>query len=244
MGNNTLSPAEASRFAMAEAVCANNGMLARLDIPLDFLVVSDHAELMAIMLKLRESDPRLLENQATKRIREVMASANPYQFGMIGSADSHTSRATAAEDTFWGKASMVEPGTDRTSGDPSGTLGSSHPDTELTKGWTFGASRYATRSPHIDLKSRDTSLIQCFSVQSTAAIYAGTAVQNDHGRHIVTIVFRYAQLGPDIEPVLWREDIEGFKLNIGNIGKVGIDLPSQGVKRGQPGRYDQGAEPS
>jgi hypothetical protein len=28
------------------------------------------------MLKLRESDPRLLENQATKRIHEVMANAN------------------------------------------------------------------------------------------------------------------------------------------------------------------------
>ncbi|MEJ2533451.1 MAG: DUF3604 domain-containing protein [Halioglobus sp.] len=143
MGNTALSPADAYRFARGEAVRANNGMLARLDIPLDFLVVSDHAELMGIMLKLREGDPRLLENPAAKRIHEVMANANPYQFGMIGSTDSHTSLATAAEDNFWGKASMVEPGTDRTSGDPSGPFGSSHPDTELTKGWTFGASGYA-----------------------------------------------------------------------------------------------------
>jgi hypothetical protein len=69
--------------------------------------------------------------------------ANPYRFGMIGSTDSHTSLATAAEDNFWGKASMVEPGTDRASGDPAGPFGPSHPDTELTKGWTFGASGYA-----------------------------------------------------------------------------------------------------
>ena len=361
MGNTALTPADAYRFARGEAIRANNGMLARLDMPLDFLVVSDHAELMGIMLKLREGDPRLLEAPAAKRIHEVMENANhdqaaaevmreflmkmsrgeammanpvvsmdvwkdsialadqyndpgnftaligfewtsmpdsnnlhrvvvyadgadkagrlqplssnegedpanlwsfmehyekstggrilaiphngnlsnglmfqtttydgqvmdaeyarrrlrweplaevtqikgdgeahpflspddefadfetwdggnfaaiaepnkttdmlqyeyarsalklglslqaetganPYQFGMIGSTDSHTSLATAAEDNFWGKASMVEPGTERTSGDPSGPFGSSHPDTELTKGWTFSASGYA-----------------------------------------------------------------------------------------------------
>lgn len=361
MGNTALSPGDAYRFARGEAVRANNGMLARLDMPLDFLVVSDHAELMGIMLKLREGDPRLLQEPTARRIHQAMAGAshdqaaaevmreflmkmsrgeammanpavsmdvwresialadqyndpgnfsaligfewtsmpdannlhrvviyadgadkagrlqplssndgedpanlwsfmeryeestggrilaiphngnlsnglmfqtvtydgqamnsdyarrrlrweplaevtqikgdgeahpflspddefadfetwdggnfaaiaepnkstdmlqyeyarsalklglalqaetgiNPYRFGMIGSTDSHTSLATAAEDNFWGKASMVEPGTDRTSGDPSGPFGPSHPDTELTKGWTFGASGYA-----------------------------------------------------------------------------------------------------
>jgi hypothetical protein len=35
---------------------------------------------------------------------------NPYKFGMIGSTDSHTSLATAAEENFFGKHSGTEPG--------------------------------------------------------------------------------------------------------------------------------------
>ncbi|MYA15884.1 MAG: DUF3604 domain-containing protein [Gammaproteobacteria bacterium] len=34
---------------------------------------------------------------------------NPYKFGMIGSTDSHTGLATAAEDNFWGKMGSSEP---------------------------------------------------------------------------------------------------------------------------------------
>ena len=38
---------------------------------------------------------------------------NPYQFGMIGSTDSHTSLATAQENNFFGKHSGAEPGPER-----------------------------------------------------------------------------------------------------------------------------------
>jgi hypothetical protein len=40
---------------------------------------------------------------------EQKLGVNPYKFGMIGSTDSHTSMATAAEENFFGKHSGVEP---------------------------------------------------------------------------------------------------------------------------------------
>ena len=56
---NTLGPDEAYRFAKGEAVRSSTGVPARLQRPLDFLVVSDHAENLGIAPLLAERDPRL-----------------------------------------------------------------------------------------------------------------------------------------------------------------------------------------
>ena len=42
---------------------------------------------------------------------EQKIGVNPFKFGLIGSSDSHTSLATTREDNYFGKASIVEPGT-------------------------------------------------------------------------------------------------------------------------------------
>jgi hypothetical protein len=62
---------------------------------------------------------------------------NPYQFGMVGSTDSHTSLATAEEENFFGKHSGAEPSPDR----------ATHPfivtDAGKIMGWEMVSSGYA-----------------------------------------------------------------------------------------------------
>ncbi len=66
-GNSGLSPADAYRFASGELVTANNGMPVKLRRPLDFLLVSDHAEYLGVMAGLNSKDPLLLENETARR---------------------------------------------------------------------------------------------------------------------------------------------------------------------------------
>jgi hypothetical protein len=46
-------------------------------------------------------------------IFEAKLGVNPFKTGFIGSTDSHTSLATAGENNYFGKASMLEPGPER-----------------------------------------------------------------------------------------------------------------------------------
>lgn len=62
---------------------------------------------------------------------------NPYQFGMIGSTDSHTALATGDEDNFFGKMSYLEPSANRWQ-DSLGEVG----DFKVL-GWEMAASGYA-----------------------------------------------------------------------------------------------------
>ncbi len=68
MGNTRLGPSDAYRFAKGEVVISNTGQPVRLDRPLDFLVVSDHAEYMGVLPKLRAKDPLLLTDPAGKKL--------------------------------------------------------------------------------------------------------------------------------------------------------------------------------
>lgn len=57
-----LLPDEAYRFAMGEEVTASNGMKAKLAVPLDFLMVSDHSDNLGSILELKAGNPGLLAN--------------------------------------------------------------------------------------------------------------------------------------------------------------------------------------
>jgi len=67
-----------------------------------------------------KTDQMLAGEYAREALKRGMAleakfGTNPYQFGMIGSTDSHTSLATAQEDNFFGKHAGAEPGPERMS---------------------------------------------------------------------------------------------------------------------------------
>ena len=72
MGNIKLGPADAYRFARGETITAHNGMPVRLQRPLDFLVVSDHAEYLGWIKGLRNKDKWLLQNTTAQEWEKLL----------------------------------------------------------------------------------------------------------------------------------------------------------------------------
>jgi hypothetical protein len=72
-----LSPELAYRFAKGEAITADSGEEARLQRPLDFLVVADHAGDMGFLPRVAAGDARLLETERGRRLAQVLRD-NPF----------------------------------------------------------------------------------------------------------------------------------------------------------------------
>lgn len=83
---NRLGQEEAYRFARGEEVTSTGGLRAKLSRPLDFLVVSDHAELYGLMPQLLAGDPDILATEEGKR-----------WYGSLRSGDKEKIFATAME---------------------------------------------------------------------------------------------------------------------------------------------------
>ena len=65
----TLDAHDGFRMARGEKVISNTGQPVQLIRPLDFLVISDHAELMGLAPAIRESNPLLLADPWGKWVR-------------------------------------------------------------------------------------------------------------------------------------------------------------------------------
>ena len=77
MIGNTLGPEEAYRFARGEKVTSSTGLPAQLKRPLDFLVVSDHAENLGLAPAINESNPELLKNEWAKMVHDLVKAGKP-----------------------------------------------------------------------------------------------------------------------------------------------------------------------
>ena len=68
----TLGPDEAYRFARGEMVVSSTGVRARLQRPLDFLVIADHAENLGLAPMIAEKNPDLLKTEFGKKISSLV----------------------------------------------------------------------------------------------------------------------------------------------------------------------------
>ena len=65
----TLDVADAYRFARGDQVISSSGQAVRLSRPLDFLVVSDHSDLMGIVDQVIRGNPKLMEHEEGRELR-------------------------------------------------------------------------------------------------------------------------------------------------------------------------------
>jgi hypothetical protein len=69
---NRLGPEETMRFARGEEVTASSGQRVRLDRPLDFVVLTDHAEGLGVMVQLLLGHEALMADPKAKRWHDMM----------------------------------------------------------------------------------------------------------------------------------------------------------------------------
>ena len=74
---NTLDPGDAYRFARGQELVSSTGSRVKLQRPLDWLVVADHAEYFGLADMLAKGDPAVLEDPVTARWYKMRQSGNP-----------------------------------------------------------------------------------------------------------------------------------------------------------------------
>jgi hypothetical protein len=88
----TLGPDEAYKFAKGQAVTATHGEIAQLERPLDFLVVSDHAEGLGAMKALLDGNEELLQSERLRQWRDGF---------LKGTAEARNAVAQDGRDNGW-----------------------------------------------------------------------------------------------------------------------------------------------
>ena len=99
----TLDPEQAYRFARGEEVTSNTGQRVRLIRPLDFLVITDHAEYIGLAPMIRESSPVLLADPYGKWLHERFNAGREGRFeafqAILHDAATATSRFSSPDAT-------------------------------------------------------------------------------------------------------------------------------------------------
>ncbi len=74
---NKIGQEDAYRFARGEEITTTHGLRARLSRPLDFLVISDHAEMYGLMPRLLKGDPEIVGQEKGKKWYDALSTGDP-----------------------------------------------------------------------------------------------------------------------------------------------------------------------
>lgn len=99
MVGNIRGPEDAYRLARGGTITSSHGLQVKLSRPLDFLVISDHAENLGLAPAIAESDPILLKNEWGKTIHDAIKANNPEK-----AFDMWIKQVNAQEDKLAGSA--------------------------------------------------------------------------------------------------------------------------------------------
>lgn len=108
-GNKRIGPEQAYALAKGEEISAHNGMRVKLSRPLDFLVLSDHAEYLGLVSMLNDADPIALQNPQAKRWYDMLNggadSARSAFYELLIDITSGNSRIKepSIQKTIWGR---------------------------------------------------------------------------------------------------------------------------------------------
>ena len=83
IGNPNLTPSDAFRFARGEEVTSESGVRAKLRVPLDFFMVSDHATYLGVFKRIQAGDEDLIKRPLGKRWRDYMDNDDPRLLSLI-----------------------------------------------------------------------------------------------------------------------------------------------------------------
>jgi hypothetical protein len=72
MNGDRLSPEDAYRFARGEEIVSSTGIPTKLSRPLDFLVISDHAEGLGVMYEVYNGNPVMMADETLARWNRMM----------------------------------------------------------------------------------------------------------------------------------------------------------------------------
>ncbi|MGI9328578.1 MAG: DUF3604 domain-containing protein [Pseudomonadales bacterium] len=106
LGNMNLTPADAYRFAKGQALTAHTGEPVQLLRPLDFLVVSDHAEYLGGYYRFNVGDPLVRNTAAGKQWQQFIEEGNPTRMmasftGSINDPENHPPFPEEVRRTIW-----------------------------------------------------------------------------------------------------------------------------------------------